>query len=74
MAMPTVAQVLPAPRQSWFPWAAATLARSSPTKRYRDWTLDDPARKAVNDVRPIRDEIEHRVRGLLDDLGVPAHH
>ncbi|WP_329315813.1 arsenate reductase ArsC [Streptomyces sp. NBC_01262] len=43
-----------------------------PGKRYLDWTLDDPAGKAVNDVRPIRDEIERRVRGLLDDLGVQA--
>ncbi|WP_405577163.1 arsenate reductase ArsC [Streptomyces sp. NBC_01092] len=43
-----------------------------PGKRYLDWTLDDPAGKNVDDVRPIRDEIERRVRGLLDDLGVPA--
>lgn len=45
-----------------------------PGKRYLDWTLDDPAGKAVDDVRPIRDEIERRVRGLLDELGVPAQH
>jgi len=43
-----------------------------PGKRYEDWTLDDPAGKGVEDVRPIRDEIEGRVRGLLDELGVPA--
>jgi len=45
-----------------------------PGKRYLDWTLDDPAGKTVDAVRPIRDEIELRVRGLLDDLGVPALH
>ena len=31
--------------------------------------LDDPAGKGVESVRPIRDEIEQRVRGLLADLG-----
>lgn len=43
-----------------------------PGKRYLDWDLDDPAGKSVEDVRPVRDEIEHRVRSLLDELGVPA--
>ena len=43
-----------------------------PGKRYLDWTLDDPAGQVVDAVRPIRDEIERRVRGLLDELGVPA--
>ncbi|WP_439659374.1 arsenate reductase ArsC [Lentzea sp. HUAS TT2] len=43
-----------------------------PGKRYLDWTLDDPAGKDVADVRPVRDEIERRVRGLLNELGVPA--
>ncbi|MEU3304401.1 arsenate reductase ArsC [Streptomyces sp. NPDC006678] len=41
-----------------------------PGKRYLDWTLDDPADQGVDAVRPIRDEIEQRVRGLLDELGV----
>jgi hypothetical protein len=42
-------------------------------KRYLDWTLGDPAGKSVEDVRPVRDEIERRrVRGLLDELGVRA--
>ena len=45
-----------------------------PGKRYLDWELDDPAGKSVEDVRPVRDEIERRVRGLLDDLGVTAVH
>lgn len=45
-----------------------------PGKRYLGWTLDDPAGQSVDDVRPIRDDIERRVRGLLDDLGVPTQH
>lgn len=43
-----------------------------PGKRYVDWELDDPAGKGVAEVRPVRDEIERRVRGLLAELGVPA--
>jgi arsenate reductase len=42
-----------------------------PGKRYEDWKLDDPAGKGVDAVRPIRDDIERRVRDLLADL-VPA--
>jgi len=41
-----------------------------PGTRYEDWPLDDPAGRDVAAVRPIRDEIERRVRGLLADLGV----
>ncbi|MEU6098030.1 arsenate reductase ArsC [Streptomyces sp. NPDC047079] len=43
-----------------------------PGKRYLDWQLDDPAGQGVEAVRPIRDEIEQRVRGLLAELGLPA--
>ncbi|HKS47643.1 MAG TPA: arsenate reductase ArsC [Amycolatopsis sp.] len=43
-----------------------------PGKKYLDWELDDPAGKSVEDVRPVRDEIERRVRQLLDELGVAA--
>ncbi|MGH3757557.1 low molecular weight phosphatase family protein [Actinophytocola sp.] len=39
-----------------------------PGKRYLDWDLDDPAGKGVRAVRPIRDEIDRRVRGLLAEL------
>ncbi|MFN2555860.1 MAG: arsenate reductase ArsC [Nitriliruptorales bacterium] len=39
-----------------------------PGKRYLDWQLDDPAGKSVDDVRPIRDEIDRRVRNLLQEL------
>jgi protein-tyrosine-phosphatase len=40
-------------------------------RRYEDWDLDDPAGKDVAEVRLIRDEIERRVRELLDDLRIP---
>jgi protein-tyrosine-phosphatase len=42
-----------------------------PGRRYEDWKLDDPAGMGVEAVRPIRDEIERRVRHLLDELEVP---
>lgn len=44
-----------------------------PGRRYEEWILDDPAGQGVEAVRPIRDEIEHRVRDLLADLEVPIH-
>ena len=40
-----------------------------PGKRYLDWELDDPSGLSVEEVRPIRDEIDRRVRGLLAELG-----
>jgi arsenate reductase (thioredoxin) len=40
-----------------------------PGKRYEDWELADPAGLAIDDVRPIRDDIERRVRTLLAGLG-----
>jgi arsenate reductase (thioredoxin) len=43
-----------------------------PGKRYVDWELDDPAGRSVAEVRPVRDEIERRVRQLLDELHVPT--
>jgi arsenate reductase len=44
-----------------------------PGKRYEDWKLDDPAGKGVDAVRPIRDDIERRVRALLADLVTATH-
>lgn len=41
-----------------------------PGRRYEEWKLDDPAGMGVDAVRPIRDDIERRVRGLLAELGV----
>ena len=43
-----------------------------PGKRYLDWELDDPAGKTLDAVRPIRDEIDRRVRALLTGL-IPAN-
>ncbi len=41
-----------------------------PGKRYENWELADPAGLGVEAVRPIRDDIERRVRALLEDLGI----
>jgi arsenate reductase (thioredoxin) len=44
-----------------------------PGKRYLDWQLTDPAGRPPAEVRPIRDDIDARVRSLLADLtGRPA--
>jgi arsenate reductase len=43
-----------------------------PGKRYLDWELPDPAGKSVDEIRPIRDEIEQRVRALLGELQIPV--
>jgi arsenate reductase (thioredoxin) len=39
-----------------------------PGKRYLDWALEDPAGQGVDAVRPIRDDIDRRVRGLLAEI------
>jgi arsenate reductase len=39
-----------------------------PGKRYEDWDLEDPAGRSLDDVRAIRDEVNRRVRALLDEL------
>jgi protein-tyrosine-phosphatase len=41
-------------------------------KRYLDWELEDPAGKPVAQVRAIRDDIDRRVRALLDELVAAA--
>jgi arsenate reductase (thioredoxin) len=43
-----------------------------PGRRYLDWELPDPTGRSVDDVRPIRDEIDRRVRRLLEELGPPG--
>ncbi|WP_422770640.1 arsenate reductase ArsC [Plantactinospora sp. WMMC1484] len=43
-----------------------------PGKRYEDWTVEDPAGLTVEQIRPIRDDIERRVRHLLDQLDIPV--
>jgi protein-tyrosine-phosphatase len=45
-----------------------------PGKRYEEWAVEDPAGKTVEDVRPIRDDLERRVRHLIAELRLdPAH-
>jgi arsenate reductase len=39
-----------------------------PGKRYLDWELDDPAGRSLEEIRPIRDEIDRRVRSLAGEL------
>jgi arsenate reductase (thioredoxin) len=39
-----------------------------PGKQYLDWLLADPAGQGVEAIRPIRDEIETKVLGLLAEL------
>lgn len=43
-----------------------------PGTRYEDWELTDPAGQGIDTVRPIRDEIEQRVRRLLAELVPPT--
>ena len=42
-----------------------------PGKRYLDWELADPAGRPLAEVRPIRDEIDERVRHLMAELVDP---
>jgi arsenate reductase (thioredoxin) len=39
-----------------------------PGKHYEDWDLPDPAGLDLDAVRPIRDDIDQRVRRLLTEL------
>jgi arsenate reductase (thioredoxin) len=43
-----------------------------PGRRYEEWILADPDGQSLKAIRPIRDEIELRVRTLLDQLAVRA--
>src|SRR5918994_133811 len=47
-----------------------------PGKRYVDWELEDPKGRPVEEVRATRDDIDRRVRALVDELdastGSPA--
>lgn len=43
-----------------------------PGKRYLDWELTDPAGKSIDEVRPIRDDIERRVNILLEEILTPT--
>lgn len=39
-----------------------------PGTRYLDWALADPAGRGAAEIRPIRDDIDARVRALLAEL------
>ena len=39
-----------------------------PGIHYLDWELPDPAGRTLDEVRPIRDDIAARVRGLVEEL------
>ena len=39
-----------------------------PGKRYEDWALDDPAGRDLDHIRPIRDQIRHRIEDLVTEL------
>lgn len=41
-----------------------------PGKRYENWELPDPAGQGIEAVRPIRDQIDHRIQQLLAELKV----
>jgi len=41
-----------------------------PGIRYVDWEVEDPSGRSLDEVRPIRDDLERRVRGLMSELGV----
>jgi hypothetical protein len=52
----------------WLRWAAGDACPIYPGKRYEDWQLDDPAGQDLDTVRRIRDEIDARARGLIEEL------
>jgi arsenate reductase (thioredoxin) len=39
-----------------------------PGKRYLDWDLEDPQGRPLDEVRATRDEIDRRVRELVEEL------
>ena len=41
-----------------------------PATRYLDWDLPNPAGRPLAEIRPIRDDIERRVRTLINELAV----
>jgi arsenate reductase len=44
-----------------------------PGTRYMDWEVGDPAGLPLEQVRPIREEIGERVRGIMAELGLEDH-
>jgi protein-tyrosine-phosphatase len=42
-----------------------------PGRTYLDWEVEDPHGRTLDQVRVIVDDIDARVRALLDDMGIP---
>ena len=40
--------------------------------RHEDWRVGDPIGAPIGEIRRVRADIEHRVRALLSELGVPT--
>jgi protein-tyrosine-phosphatase len=40
--------------------------------RHEDWRIGDPIGAPIDEIRRVRSDIEHRVRRLLAELGVPG--
>jgi len=45
-----------------------------PGVRHEDWRVGDPTGAPLEEVRRVRADIEHRVRSLLEELGVQTAH
>ena len=50
--------------------ARSTLHHTQRPRADEDWPVADPAGLAIDAVRPIRDDVERRVRALRRELGV----
>jgi protein-tyrosine-phosphatase len=42
-----------------------------PGRRYLDWNLEDPKGRPLDEVRATRDDIDRRVRQLVEELDAP---
>lgn len=60
------------PQQTARPRRLTDACPVFPGKRYENWNLLDSAGQSADATRPIRDEVEQRVCGLLAELGVTA--
>jgi arsenate reductase len=41
-----------------------------PGRRYLDWPVEDPVGRSMDELRAIRNDIQSRVEGLLESLGI----
>ena len=68
-----VPRALDAEALAWADIAVSTCSEEvcpvTPGVRRISWQLADPKGLPLDEVRPIRDEIERRVRALVDELG-----